>query len=314
MTTPKTESLPEVRHIPIEQVEPNPNNPRKTWTSDKDDAGHTSLQRLAESIKEQGILQPLVVMPHGDKFWIVCGERRYRASKQLADVKTIPCVVRTDLDEKSSLEASLTENLQREDLSPMDTAHAYHELITKCGYTARAIAKKLGVSPAAISQRLSLLKLSPELQADVHEGKLTESQGTAIAHAVSRRPAEKREVVLKDIKQRVDKARAKKTKLDTKDVKTIARTPAGKKSKPRIAPASPKEKKAVEEFFKTLDRVKNLLKPYEVILKDHAARRRHAELLLTMNANAVGRIRDSVDVLARVVAEADAVQRERKVA
>lgn len=319
MTVSKPDTAPvktqhEVRAIPIDQLEPSPNNPRRTWTKDKDDVGHTSLERLAQSIREQGILQPLVVIPHNGKYHIVCGERRFRAVKEHTDLKEVPCVVRTDLDDKNSLEVSLTENLQREDLSPMDTAHAYNELITKCGYTARAIAKKLGVSPAAISQRLSLLKLSPELQSDVHQGKLTESQGTAIAHAVNKQPIEKRQAALRDIKHKVDVARSRRPKLDTKDVKTIAKATATRKPKPKIAPATPKELKAMQAFFMTLDRVRAQLKTYEILLKSAPARRRHAELLLLSHKDSAERIHDSVTVLAKIFDEIKIIEREQKVA
>lgn len=299
-----------IQTIPIDQLEPNPHNPRRTWTTGKDDAGHTSLQRLAESIREQGILQPLVVAPHNGKYWIICGERRYRATKEFTDLKALPCVVRTDLDDKSSLEVSLTENLQREDLSPMDTAHAYNELITKCGYTARAIAKKLGVSPAAISQRLSLLKLTPELQADVHEGKLSESQGTAIAHAVSKHPPEKRPEALKEIKKRVDKARTKKAKLDTKDVKAIARA----KKQPKLVGPTPKERKQAAAFFKTLEGIANLLAPYEAVLRKGDERRRFVEVVFQHNKDAGSRIKTSVAVLTDVFDDLARVNRERAIA
>ncbi len=299
-----------IQTIPIDQLEPNPNNPRRTWSTDKDDAGHTSLQRLAESIREQGILQPLVVAPHEGKYWIICGERRYRASKEFTDLKALPCVVRTDLDEKTSLEVSLTENLQREDLSPMDTAHAYNELITKCGYTARAIAKKLGVSPAAISQRLSLLKLTPELQADVHQGKLSESQGTAIVHAVSKQPPEKRGSALKEIKKRVDKARAKKAKLDTKDVKAIART----KKQPKLVGTTPKERKQADKFFSVLGSIGKTLAPYGEVLAKADERRRFVEVVFQQDRTAGERIKASVAVLTALYNELMRVYRERAIA
>lgn len=300
---------PVVQVIPIDQLEPNPNQPRQTWTNDKDEAGHTRLEQLAASIKEQGILQPLVVVPHNGSFTIVCGERRYRASKEFTDLKVLPCVVRTDLDEKGCLEASLTENLQREDLSPMDTARAYHDLITKCGHTAQALAKRLGVSPATISQRLSLLKLTPDLQADVHNGALTESQGTAIAHAVSKQPPQKRAEAMKEIKKRVDKARAKKPKLNTKDVKAIARRKA-----PKLVPATPKEKKQSEAFFRTLDKISDSLKPYLEVLSKNAERRRFVEVLHLHAHDAGHRIQESVVVLSRLFEELKVVYREHNLA
>jgi ParB/RepB/Spo0J family partition protein len=310
-----------VLHVPIEQVMPNPNQPRQTWSSEKDEEGRTALERLADSIREHGILQPLVVTPHQGKYMIVCGERRYRAAKQLATFKTLPCIVRNGLNEREMMELSVTENLQREDLSPVDQARAYRVLIDKCGYTVRSLAKKLGLSPAAVSMKLSVLKLSPELQADIRAGKLTESQGTAIAQAVNKKPPEERAKAMQDIKSRIDTAKSQKPRLDTKDVKAIAKTTTshasptstskGKDRKPRIKPPSPGEKKQANAFLKVLDRIKKDLKPFE----KHAnppARRRFAEVLCHLKKDAARAVQDSVAVLGKLYPELTNVEKERQ--
>jgi len=113
----------------------------------------------------------------------VCGERRYRAAK-LAKLETVPCVVKPNLDDKAILELSITENLQREDLTPIDEAKAIKALMQKCGYSQAQVGVKLGLSVAAINYKLSLLDLSPDLQKDIRKGALSETQGRTIVQAV----------------------------------------------------------------------------------------------------------------------------------
>jgi ParB/RepB/Spo0J family partition protein len=310
-----------VLHIPIEQILANSNQPRQTWSIEKDDEGRTALERLAESIREHGILQPLVVTPRNGRYMIVCGERRYRAAKQLATFKTLPCTVKNGLNEREMMELSVTENLQREDLTPIDQARAYRMLIDKCGYTVRSLAKKLGLSAGMVSMKLSVLKLSPELQADIRAGKLTESQGTVIAQAVNKKPVEERAKAMQDIKHRIDAAKSQKPKLDTKDVKAIAKTTTShaspssnskaKARKPRIKPPSPGEKKQASQFLKLLERFKKDLKPFE----KHAnppARRRFAEVLTSLKKDIARTVQDSVSVLGKLYPELTAVEKERQ--
>jgi ParB family chromosome partitioning protein len=129
---------------------PNPSNPRKYF----DEA---ALKELADSIKSVGILQPIVVRPMADGFEIVCGERRYRASK-LAKQKTIPCIVK-DLDDSAALQAMITENLQRRDVSPLEEADAYLMMKNNLRFTQVQIASKLGISPGYVARRLMLTTL-----------------------------------------------------------------------------------------------------------------------------------------------------------
>lgn len=312
-----------VLHLPIEQVIPNPNQCRQSWSTEKDDEGRTALERLAESIREHGILQPLVVTPHNGRYMIVCGERRYRAAKQLATFKTLPCLVKNGLNEREMMELSVTENLQREDLTPIDQARAYRMLIDKCGYTVRSLAKKLGLSAGMVSMKLSVLKLSPELQADIRAGKLTESQGTVIAQAVNKKPVEERAKAMQDIKHRIDTAKSQKPRLDTKDVKAIAKTTTAHASpssnakgktagkKPRVKPPSPGEKKQANAFLKLLERFKKDLKPFE----KHAnppLRRRFAEVLCHLKKDAARTVQDSVAVLGKLYPELTSVEKERQ--
>ena len=238
-------SRPPVRQfIPLEKLKPNPDQVRQTWDTTKDEAGQTGLDRLAESIRNQGLLSELVVMPQGDCFLIVCGERRYRAIKNHNLMKEVPCIVRENLTPVQMLEMNLVENLQREDLTPIDEAHAYQALMAKCGYTQATLAKKLGISGAMISYKLSLLNLSTPLQKMVAQGKISETDGRHIVQHVNRiqgpQKAEQRAAALKTIETEIQKepANGKTGKVETPTVKRVAEKAvtqvAGAKALPQV--------------------------------------------------------------------------------
>lgn len=153
-----------VVELELEKVFPNPDQPRKTFDEDK-------LIDLAESIKEHGVLQPILVAPRDDKYMIIAGERRYRASKR-AGLKTIPALVR-ELDEEKVMELALIENVQRDDLSPIEEARAYDVLQRKFGYTQERLSKRMGKSRSAIANSTRLLALPEDVQQMVEDGKLT---------------------------------------------------------------------------------------------------------------------------------------------
>ncbi len=137
-----------VRHVPVHQIEPNPEQPRLTFHQE-------SLDELAASIREHGVLQPVLVRPlGGNRFQLVAGERRWRAS-QAAGLTTIPALVE-DLDDDTALEISIIENLQREDLSPLDEAAMYDRMIREHGYSVRRLAQKLGKDKGYLENRLRL--------------------------------------------------------------------------------------------------------------------------------------------------------------
>jgi len=135
--------------IPIDKIDRNPNQPRKFF----DDEKH---KELVASVRRFGVLQPILVRPKGGRYEFVAGERRLRAARE-AGLKMVPCIVK-DLDDREALEISLTENLQRQDLNPIEEAEAYKMLIERYGYTQTELAKKLGKSQAHIANRLRLLK------------------------------------------------------------------------------------------------------------------------------------------------------------
>ena len=136
-----------IREIPIEKVVPNPEQPRMTFHEE-------TLQELAASIGQHGVLQPILVRPAGDAFQIIAGERRWRASK-LAGRETIPAIVER-FDDATALEIALIENLQREDLSPLDEAIIYKKMTDELGYSIRNLAGKLGKDKGYVENRLRL--------------------------------------------------------------------------------------------------------------------------------------------------------------
>ena len=136
-----------VRDIPLEKVVPNPGQPRMTWHED-------TLAELAASIREHGVLQPILVRPSGDEYEIIAGERRWRASK-LAGKETVPAIVER-FDDSTALEIALIENLQREDLSPLDEAVIYKKMTDELGYSIRNLATKLSKDKGYVENRLRL--------------------------------------------------------------------------------------------------------------------------------------------------------------
>jgi ParB family chromosome partitioning protein len=136
-----------VRAIPVDNIVPNPDQPRLAFNEE-------TLAELSASIQEHGVLQPILVRPSGDQFEIIAGERRWRASK-LAGKETIPAIVER-FDDATALEIALIENLQREDLSPLDEAVIYKKMTSELGYSIRNLATKLGKDKGYVENRLRL--------------------------------------------------------------------------------------------------------------------------------------------------------------
>src|SRR5437016_11089181 len=141
------------RLVPIEQVDPNPNQPRQVMGD---------LSELIDSISEKGILEPLVVRQRGDRFQIVAGERRYQAAVQVG-LRELPAVIR-EADETEMLELALIENLQRKDLTPFEESEALHGLAESCGYTHEDLARRLGKSRTSVTESLALTAMPEEIR------------------------------------------------------------------------------------------------------------------------------------------------------
>lgn len=157
--------------ISISEIVRNPNQPRKTFDEDK-------LAELADSIRQNGVLQPILVRRKGQKYEIVAGERRYQASK-LAGLKEMPAVVR-EIDDDKVFQLALIENLQRSDLSPIEEAKGYKQLLTSRSLTQEELAKILSKSRSAIANTLRLMDLPVEVQHMMEQGLLTAGHARAI--------------------------------------------------------------------------------------------------------------------------------------
>lgn len=160
-----------LQEIKIKDLRPNPYQPRKVFTEE-------AIQDLKASIEEHGIIQPLIVRKSLKGFDIVAGERRYRAAIE-AKLKTVPAVVKK-LSDKQMMQVALIENLQREDLNPIEEAVAYKKLMEELDLTQEELAKRLGKSRPHIANHLRLLQLTPAIQKIISEGKLSMGHGRAL--------------------------------------------------------------------------------------------------------------------------------------
>ena len=162
-----------VRQVPVSQIDRNPGQPRVTFDDE-------SLASLSESIRSSGILQPLLVTEQENgRFTIVAGERRFRAAR-LAGLAEVPCLVKT-MTKEEAMAASLIENLQREDLNPVEEAEGIRSLMNECSLTQEQIAARLGQSRPAIANTLRLLSLDSEMQNALRAGKLSAAHGRVLA-------------------------------------------------------------------------------------------------------------------------------------
>jgi ParB family chromosome partitioning protein len=157
----------EFQYIDVDKIEPNPEQPRKRFQQNV-------LQELSETIKNVGVIEPIIVRKENDKYILISGERRWRATK-LAGFKKIPAIVK-NVDEIKSAELSIIENIQREDLTPIEEARAYDRLIKLTNLNIKEIADRVGKDRSTISNLLRLLKLPEEIQQLVEEKKLTAGQ------------------------------------------------------------------------------------------------------------------------------------------
>lgn len=157
--------------LDIDQLKPNPLQPRLKFNPE-------SIEELAQSIKSSGLIQPILVVPEGDGYRIIVGERRWRAAQKIG-LKKIPVLIRT-IPKKQELEISLIENLQREELNPIEIAHAYQKLIQKLRYTQQQIADKVGKDRTSITNYLRLLKLPQEIQGELAENKISMGHARAL--------------------------------------------------------------------------------------------------------------------------------------
>ncbi len=161
-----------VLFVNINEIKPNSKQPRKNFPEEK-------IEELASSIEAHGIIQPIMVRPAGEGYEIVAGERRWRAARK-ASLKQVPCIIR-ELDDEQNMLVSIIENMQREDLNPMEEADALNQMAAQYGLTQEEISKSVGKSRPYITNALRLLKLPEEIQQMVVKGDLTSGHARAIA-------------------------------------------------------------------------------------------------------------------------------------
>lgn len=167
----KKDPADEVRMLPIRLIDPNKDQPRRNFKED-------ALEELAASIRSVGVIQPIIVAPVGERYRIIAGERRYRASR-MAELDEIPAIVR-DWDAQKQMEAALIENLQRDDLNPIEEARGVRRLMDESGLTQEKIAERIGKSRPVVANLLRLLNLEESVQRLVIEGKLSAGHARAL--------------------------------------------------------------------------------------------------------------------------------------
>jgi ParB family chromosome partitioning protein len=241
--------------IDVDRLKPNPLQPRTKWDPE-------SLEELAQSIRETGILQPVVVVPDEDNYRIIVGERRWRAAKKIG-LQTIPVLIR-NLTEAQQHEAMLIENLQREDLNPIEIAKAYQKMVQDFRYTQEDVAKKVGKDRASVANTLRLLKLPQDIQELIADGKLT------MGHARALIPVESSE------HQRLMALQIVKEGLSVRDVEKWVRRLQAPSEKPSKSPIDPNLLAFQEELLQLLgtkvlisgDQNKGVLKIFYYTLDD----------------------------------------------
>lgn len=223
-----------VLYLDINDIKPNSKQPRKNFNDEK-------IEELAKSIEAHGIIQPIMVRSAEVGYEIVAGERRWRAARK-ASLKKVPCIIR-ELDEEQNMLVAIIENMQREDLNPMEEAEALNQMISNFGLTQEEVSKSVGKSRPYITNALRLLKLPTAVRAMVSEGELTSGHARAIAG-------------IKDEKRQIELANhAVKSGLSVREVEALAGDESSAngqkkaKGKPR---AKNREISNLEEELKTV--------------------------------------------------------------
>lgn len=200
--------------LPLEQLVPNRFQPRAEFDAD-------DLRELADSIRAQGVVQPIVVTPAADgKFTIIAGERRFRAAA-LAGLQQVPVVVREDVDERGMLEMALVENLQRSDLNAVEEAEAYRSLQERFGLSQEEVAERVGKSRPTVTNSLRLLNLEPQVLQLLRDGALSAGQARPL-------------LALEGVAQVAMAQRAAKRALSARRIEALVKVSAKKRTRPAV--------------------------------------------------------------------------------
>jgi len=217
---------------PIEEIRPNKEQPRKTFVNEK-------LEELAASIREKGIIQPLVVLRKAGHYELIAGERRWRAA-QKAGLREVPVVIQ-DVSEETALEMALIENIQREDLNAIEEADAYHALLERFSLSQEELAKRVGKERSTIANALRLLRLPAEIKRDVAEDRISMGHARALLtlESVEEQKAARDEIVKNHLSVREAEALVKRKKAG----------PAKKGQKPAEDPDQKDLTERMQRFF-----------------------------------------------------------------
>ncbi len=242
---PSAESRAGATEIRIAQVSPNPHQPRQTITEE-------SLVELAASIREHGVIQPLVVTQVGDEYQLIAGERRWRAA-QLAGLTTVPAIIK-ETTPQQMLELALVENVQRADLNPLEEASAYRQLMDEFGLTQEEVAERVGKSRTAVANTVRLLRLPDDLKEALATGRISEGHARALLSLPTARlqrqalaTIEKRGL---NVRQTEDLVRQMQAELEESTDEKVVREPS----------LSPQDQDVVEKFQSRLGTKVNLVR------------------------------------------------------
>ena len=238
---PTTEVKAGATEIPIVRVSPNPHQPRQAISEE-------SLAELAASIREHGVIQPLVVTQVGDGYQIIAGERRWRAA-QLAGLTTVPALIK-ETTPQQMLELALVENIQRADLNPLEEAAAYRQLMDEFGLTQEEVARRVGKSRAAVANTVRLLRLPDEVKEALAAGRISEGHARALLSLPTARL------------QRQALALVEKRGLNVRQTEALVRKlqTEPEEPRPRPEPLSPQDRDVVEKFQSRLGTKVNLVR------------------------------------------------------
>ena len=201
-----------VEKVRLTEIVPNPFQPRKTFNIDK-------MEDLVSSIREKGVIQPVLVRRNQGKYEIIAGERRFRAAQQL-QYEEIPAIVKENIGDAASLEISIIENIQRDELNPIEEASAYKELIGKFEYTLEKVGQMVGKGKTTISNSLRLLSLSDEIKKYLEQGEITTGHAKVLLSIQNER---KRERITKTIMEHSLSVRQ--TEIIANETKEMRRKP-----------------------------------------------------------------------------------------
>ena len=240
----------QIQDIELDKIVPNRYQPRREFSDD-------SIKELAETLDKDGLLQPIVVREDGeDHYEIIAGERRYRAAKSLG-WETIPAIVK-NMDDDQAASLALIENLQREDLNPIDEAKAYTNLMKLNDLTQTALAKDMGKSQSYVANKLRLLKLDDDVQKALIEGKITARHGRALLNLSE----DDQERVLKEIEEKG--LNVKQTEEIAKDVDAYFNPKLKETKRERVVKRIPKDLKVQ---INTIKKAVKLAKDSGIVVK-----------------------------------------------